>query len=256
MGVAQYYDLAPHHPDDVPFYLERLHSDDSRVLELGCGTGRVSLPLARACSHLHGVDHSESMLAVCREKVQAAELDAARVTLSHADISDFDLGDRFDLIIAPFRVIQNLETEAQLAGLLSCVRRHLTPSGRCVLNVFLPSKERAEMVATWASPEERLAWDVETPGGRVVCYDHHVCVTENPLVVHPRLIYRHFVGEDLVDEAVLEIAMRCFYPDEFVERIESAGFSVTNTWGGYAGELYGEGSELVVEFTLDTSDQL
>lgn len=52
----------------------------------------------------------------------------------------------------------------------------------------------------------------------------------------------------MLDEATLRIAMRCYYPDELVARIEAAGFQVTGRWGGYAGEVYGEGPELVVAF--------
>ena len=250
-SVAKYYDLDPRCPDDVPFYSERIRSPESRVLELGCGTGRVSIPLAAHCSFLHGVDHSGSMLTVCERKLKDAGLDDTRVQLTQGDISDLDLRTRFDLIIAPFRVIQNLETDVQLVGLFDSIRRNLATSGRCILNVFRPSLDRADMLAKWASPEERLAWEVETGAGRVACFDHWASVTENPLVVHPRLIYRRYEGDAVVDEVVLEIATRCFYPDELVERIESAGFSVTKTWGGYAGEPYGIGSELVVEFTMD-----
>ena len=78
-----------------------------------------------------------------------------------------------------------------------------------------------------------------------------MAVGTDPLVVYPHLIYRRFVGDELVDEAVLKIAMRCFYPDEFINRIESEGFRVVGAWGGYAGEAYGSGSELVIEFTMD-----
>ena len=251
-AVARYYDLAPHHPDDVPFYIDRIPTPDARVLELGCGTGRVSVPLAEHCAFLQGIDHSESMLAACRRKLKEAGLGAARVQVAHEDITDFDLGEQFDLIIAPFRVVQNLETDAQLQGLFDCIGRHLAPSGRCVLNAFRPSRDPEMMKATWTSSEEDLAWEVETEDGKVACYDHRVRVTENPLVVHPRLIYRRFVDDALADEAVLSIAMRCFYPDEFIERIRVAGFAVTGTWGGYAGERYGDGSELVAEFTMDT----
>jgi SAM-dependent methyltransferase len=251
-AVAKYYDLAPHHPDDIPFYIARVLRQDARVLELGCGTGRVSIPLAQHCALLHGIDHSESMLAACRGKVQRAGIKPDRAQFSHGDISDFDLGEKFDLIIAPFRVIQNLETDDQLQGLFECVRRHLSPSGRCVLNVFRPSRDRDGMKAEWASPDEQLAWEVEMGDGRLACYDHRVRVTDNPLVLHPRLIYRRFVGEVVVDEAVLEITMRCFYPEEFLRRIRAAGFAVTDSWGGYAGERYGDGTELVAEFTLDT----
>ena len=49
---------------------------------------------------------------------------------------------------------------------------------------------------------------------------------------------------------VLPIPMRCFYPDEFLDLIRSAGFTIAGSWGGYTGEPYGEGKELVVEFAL------
>lgn len=249
-SVAKYYDLAPHHPDDVPFYLARVR-EESRVLELGCGTGRVCIPLARRCAALHGVDHSDSMLEICRTSVARDGIERGRIKLSKADISDFDIGDTFDLIIAPFRVIQNLETEDQLQGLFGSIRRHLAPSGRCIVNAFRPNRPRQEMVSSWASPTERLAWEVETDEGIVRCYDRRLRVTTDPLVLHPELVYRRFRGDHLVDEAVLRIAMRCFYPEELLEKVESAGFAVTNTWGGYRGEAYGEGSELVVEFAMD-----
>lgn len=253
-SVAKYYDLAPHHPDDIPFYRGRILSLESHVLELGCGTGRVSIPLLEHCTVLHGIDHSDSMLDLLRSKVAAGF--ESRLRLTRGDISDFDLGETFDLVIAPFRVIQNLETEAQFSGLLRSIRIHLAPGGRCVLNAFRPKKDRDGIIATWATGEEQRAWEVETNAGRVACYDRRVRVQSDPLVVYPELIYRRSVDGKVVDEAVLKIAMRCFYPDEFVARIESAGFRVTNTWGGYAGEAYGVGPELVVEFTMDARDQL
>jgi hypothetical protein len=68
------------------------------------------------------------------------------------------------------------------------------------------------------------------------------------LVLYPELIYRRYQGKKLVDEAVLKIAMRCYYPEEFVQLIVRYGFRVLNRWGGYAGEPYGKGPELVVQF--------
>ena len=247
--AASYYDLAPHRPNDVPFYLGRLRSSESRVLELGCGTGRVSIPLVKHGARLLGVDHSDAMLDVLRAKVPPDV--EARLRLTRADISDFDLGEVFDLVIAPFRVVQNLATDDELSGLLRCIRRHLAPDGRCILNAFRPNRARAEMIAAWPSGEEHLAWTVDVEAGYVSCHDRRVRVQEDPLVLYPEFVYRHVVDGDVVDEAVLRIAMRCFYAEEFVARIEAAGFKVTDRWGGYAGEVYGEGPELVVEFVAD-----
>jgi hypothetical protein len=89
---------------------------------------------------------------------------------------------------------------------------------------------------------------VERDGERMTCHDVRPRLVENPLVLYPELIYRRWRGEEMLEEVVLPIPMRCFYPDEFLDLIRSAGFTITGKWGGYAGELYGQGTELVVEF--------
>ena len=249
-NAAWYYDLNPNPIDDVPFYVERLPGSDARVLELGCGTGRASIPLARKCAFLHGLDLSAAMLELCRAKIGQAGLGPERIVVEQADITDFDLGTSFDLIIAPYRVIQNLETDEQLLGLFRCVRAHLAPGGRCILNAFHPNRPRDELIRGWVTNDENLAWEVERDGERITCHDVRPRLSEDPLVLYPELIHRRYRGDELVDEVVLPIPMHCFYPDEFLDRIRSAGFAITRTWGGYAGEPYGEGPELVVEFSL------
>jgi len=68
-NAARYYDLSPEFPDDIPFYEQRLPSPASRILELGCGTGRVLLSLVEKCGYILGVDVSEAMLSLCRQKL-------------------------------------------------------------------------------------------------------------------------------------------------------------------------------------------
>jgi SAM-dependent methyltransferase len=249
-GPARFYDLNPNPPKDIPFYLERLSSPRARVLELGCGTGRVSIPLARSCAYLQGLDNSRAMLEICRSKAAAAGLGADRLRVDLADISDFELSDRFDLIIAPFRVIQNLESDAQLDGLFRCVRRHLAASGRCILNAFNPNRPPDVMRTEWVSDRENLAWEAGTADGRVTCHDLRARIDAERLILYPQLVYRRFVKDELVEEVHLEIPMRCHYPAAFIARIESAGYLITGKWGGYQGEEYGVGNELVVEFAL------
>jgi hypothetical protein len=70
------------------------------------------------------------------------------------------------------------------------------------------------------------------------------------LILYPELIYRKYKNEVVVDEAILKIVMRCYYPQGFEELITSHGFRIVNRWGGYHGEVYGKGSELVVEFRM------
>jgi len=68
------------------------------------------------------------------------------------------------------------------------------------------------------------------------------------LVLYPELIYRKFEGETLVEESILKIVMRCYYPDAFEKLILDHGYTILNRWGGYEGEVYGQGPELVIQF--------
>src|SRR5262245_36476007 len=99
-ATAAYYDLAPDFPDGIPFYSSQVRPG-ATVLELGCGTGRVSAPLARTVRFLHGVDLSPAMISRCRARLRAAGIADERVTATVGDITDLDLGRRFDWIIAP-----------------------------------------------------------------------------------------------------------------------------------------------------------
>jgi SAM-dependent methyltransferase len=248
--AAKFYDLNPQVPDDIPFYIERLPVADARVLELGCGTARVAIPLAAHCASIHGLDRSPAMVQIGKTKIAEAGL-MDRIHLEVADISSFELSGRFDYVIAPFRVLQNLESDAEVDGLLRCIREQLEPSGRCTLNVFLPNRDPDAMRTDWVCEDERFAWEVETADGVVRCYEKRARVDAERLVLYPELIYRRFKREELIEEAVLRFAMRCYYPDEFVSLIEARGFTVFDKWGGYHGEAYGEGGELVIEFGVD-----
>ncbi len=156
--AAKFYDLAPDLPNDVPFYLGRLPSSASRVLELGCGTGRVTVPLAQHCAVLHGIDHSQAMLEICRAKLDGAGIRNAEVT--RGDISNFHLRSTFDFVIAPYRVSQNLETDSQVQGLFAGIRQHLRPGGRCILNTFRIGPSHDELIARWSTREHEIDWEV------------------------------------------------------------------------------------------------
>ena len=168
------------------------------------------------------------------------------------DITSFDLGRSFDLIIAPYRVLQNLETAAQVDGLFRCVRKHLSPAGTCILNVFKPNRDPEALRREWCTQDEHLAWETWVEGARITCHDRRPRMDLDKLVLHPELIYRRYEGDVLRDETVLKIAMRCYYPEEFERIIRSHGFKIVARWGGYEGEAYGIGPELVVQFTHGT----
>jgi SAM-dependent methyltransferase len=143
--VAEFYDHVVPYRDrqDVAFFVEFARQAKGPVLELGCGTGRVLIPMARAGIEMVGLDNSPSMLAVCRKKVSRETVDVqARVQLVQADMGQFALGQEFRLVTIPFRAFQHLLTVDEQVSCLSSIHTHLVSGGCLVLDVFNPSLPR------------------------------------------------------------------------------------------------------------------
>ncbi len=219
---------------DVAFYLALARESGGPVLELGCGTGRVLLPIARAGIACVGVDASADMLAVLREKGPPEN-----VVLVHATMERFDLGtQRFPLITIPFRAFSHLlDVPAQLAALAN-VRRHLAPGGRLALDVFDPK------LASIARPDdpETLAVTAETPRGRVQRYDR---VTRDPARQVLTLRVR-FVAEAPDDCGEGELQLRWFHRFELEHLLARAGFAIDALYGGFDRRPWTPGGETIL----------
>lgn len=140
---------------DVGFYVGEAVAAGSPVLELGCGTGRILLPIAEAGVDVVGLDASADMLAIARDKLAASRPDVQRrARLVHGDMRDFDLGQSFALVTIPYRAfLHNLEVGDQLRT-LACARRHLAEEGRLILNVFDPSVKKLA-AGRWVTSADR-----------------------------------------------------------------------------------------------------
>ncbi len=187
------------------------------------------------------------MLGICSRKLGEAGIDRERAGTSLGDIADFDLGRRFDLILAPYRVFQNLVSDARIEGMFRRVRDHLTASGTFILDAFNPNRDRESLRREWCDDAERCCWEVRREDRTIRCHERRSRIDEEPLVLHPVLIYRAYRRGKLERQVEFTFPMRCHYPSELVERVERHGFRVVNRWGGYADEPYGSGPELLLQ---------
>ena len=150
--------------EDVSFYVEEAVASGGPVLELGVGSGRIAVPIAASGIDVVGVDLSAGMLEVARE---SAELAGVTLDLRHGDMRDPPIDGTFPLVIAPFRSLLHMETDADRRAALRAVREHLVPKGRFVFDVFAPSKEDiVETHGRWLEREpgiwERADWNEKT----------------------------------------------------------------------------------------------
>lgn len=251
--AAAYYD-AGHFPfDDVPFYLARIPSASAHLLELGCGTGRVLVPLTAHCEYIQGVDISAGMLEICKRKLTQAGIPPTQAQVVRGDITSLHLQRKFDLITSPFRVFQNLTEDEHITNYFATVRRHLAAGGTAILNTFRPFGEPSDILARSRRAEQEEDWDIPYQGGHLLRTNHFrkpATAQGEKLVIYPSLTYRYYEGEELVHEAIMDVEMRVHYPDQLIELITRHGFAVIARWGGYQGEQYGQGPELVVQFGL------
>jgi ubiquinone/menaquinone biosynthesis C-methylase UbiE len=122
---------------EMAFYRELAAEADTRgqsVLEVACGTGRVAIRLARAGFQVVGLDLSEAMLEVAREK--STGMGNIRWVLG--DMRSFELGETFGFAIIPGHSFQNLLTPADQAACLASIRRHLVAGGTLVVHLDHP----------------------------------------------------------------------------------------------------------------------
>jgi SAM-dependent methyltransferase len=139
---AEFYDhvdLYRHRPD-LAFYLDLAREAAGRVLEAGCGTGRLLLPIARAGLAIDGLDSAPAMIDICRASLAREPADVqARVRLYLGDMCDPPIDEQYALVTIPFRAFLHLLTVDDQLRALTALRERLQPGGRLVLDVFNPS---------------------------------------------------------------------------------------------------------------------
>jgi len=231
------YDSVPLYAarQDIGFYVQEAASVRGSVLELGCGTGRILLPLARAGCTVVGLDNSRQMLARCRAKLAAEPAPVrARVTLHEHDVRDFDLGATYPLVIAPFRVFQQLPAVDDQLQFLAAVARHLArgAEGRFIFDVFNPTFAKlvgADGQEREDTPEQRL------PDGRSFRRTARVArVRWVDQVSETELIYYVSTGPGTTPERFVQaFEMRWYLHAELLHLLARAGLRVRAVYGDF-----------------------
>lgn len=173
---AEYYDSFQRGvKGDVEFYVAQALRAGGRTLEIGCGTGRICIPMAMSGVDVVGLDNSAAMLERCREKFDSVAPTAGRLHLVEADMRDFELEERFAFIAMPYRTFMHLLEPGDQRTCLAAVRKHLKPDGLFILN-------------TWAARPSAIAPFLGTQNGALRLVDrsenadddlvlHHYCAS-------------------------------------------------------------------------------
>jgi SAM-dependent methyltransferase len=242
--LTELYDLLPvvTARRDLPFYQKMARETGGPVLELGSGTGRVLLPLAGEGHRVTGLDLSEAMLERCRGKLARLPVEEReRVRLVQGDMTNFDLGELFPLVVIPFRPFQHLLEVEQQVACLRAVHRHLPEKGRLVLDMFHTDPRRTYDPA-YLEESAPMPEFVLSDGRRVVMRDrvraYHRAVQRNDF----EFLFDVTWPDGRRERLVHQDSLRYFFRYEMEHLLARCGFRVAALYGNFDRSAFGDDS--------------
>ena len=224
---------------DVSFYRElaKQRSEASErsaagplsILDLGCGSGRVTLPLARDGHHVHAVDQSPSMLAALGKRVAGAPAAVqARISVAAGDLCTFTVPGKHGLAIAAFNVLEHLYTRGELAACLARVAAHLAPGGAFAFDVQMPD-------LAWLLRDPRKRWAktrfTDPTTKRPMFYSTNHDYDPVGQIANIRIFYDPVDGKG--GSRVVKLSQRKYFPAELEALVAHAGFRVVARYGDF-----------------------
>ncbi len=225
---------------DVSYYRELAAgqgskgSKGSKVLELGCGSGRLLIPLVRDGHRVTGVDLSASMLAEC----QAALYDlpdpngSVGGTLVEGDFRNVKLHGRWPLVVCPFNAVMHLYSRTDVEGFLATVKRHLAKDGLFAFDVMFPDLK-------WLSRDPDRRWARtrfrHPRTGQTEYYSTSLTFDAALQIAFVRIFYTP-ADPTAGPERVVHLTHRHFFPQELAALLHYNGFDIVRHDGGFVGE--------------------
>ncbi|MBN1316806.1 MAG: methyltransferase domain-containing protein [Anaerolineales bacterium] len=241
--MAQYYDLVNAQVDaDIPFFISLGRASRGDILEIGCGSGRTLLPLAKAGLKLVGLDNSPAMLDRAREQLARQSLEHD-VHLVLGDMTDFDLGKRFGLVIIPFNTWLHLPDDNSRTAALQCMRRHMLPGGQLVIDT--PGLESiVDVEHDGALTLEQSLVIPET--GETLLQIASTRLDQERQVLNVTWIYDRVGLDGSVHRTVIPMALAYLYPQQIQRLLENNSLVLRAFWGSYDRTPYHAASERLI----------
>ena len=217
---------------DIPFYVKEAKKAAGLVLELACGTGRLTIPISRSGVDITGVDISRPMLSRAREKAAEAGVGAVFI---RADIRSFALKKKFSLVFIPFNSMQHLHDRVSLERFFSRVRAHLAPGGRFILDVFNPDPHYLVRDADELVP---ISCYKDPATGRDILVNESYSYDRAAQAARPVWHYKR----GRCNMGVKKLNMRCFFPLELEMLLHYNGFAIKARYGDFDRSAFRSGS--------------
>ena len=225
--VADIYDFYVNLNFDVPFFLKETQGYEEEILELMCGTGRVSIPLLDSGRRMTCVDYSKGMLNAFEKKIKGKNY---RVNLVHADVTNMALERMFGMILLPFHSLTEiLSTEMQTKA-LQCISSHLEKNGIFILTLQNPVKRLKS-----ADGVQRVMGKFSAGDGKQLVVSYMNKYNQSDGIVSGYQLYEIFDESNaLIEKRFLEINFKPIKDSEIREMIKTTELEILEVFGDYS----------------------
>lgn len=214
-------------PETLSFYEDKIALYGEPVLELACGSGTYLIPLAEKGVEAAGIDISAEMLKRAEEKAAARKV---KLDLRQGDIRSFELNRKFPLILLIGNSLQHLLTRENIEKCFAAVKRHLTPDGRFIVEVFNPSLK----ILSHSPDEIVLDSEHETPGGKFVL-NGQVDYDAATQINHIKWTFKNVSSGK---QRLFRFSMRQFFPQELDTLFFYNNFQIEQKFGDRDGSIF------------------
>ena len=230
---ANIYDGMNTNLNDLQFYKRWLPKNkNARILELCCGTGRLTLPIAQDGYDISGVDYTSSMLE--KAKAKSSE-EGLAVEFIEADIRTLDLPKKYDFIFIPFNSIHHLYKNEDLFKALNAVKNHLKEGGLFLLDCFNPN---LQFITEGELGQKEIAQYTTNDGREVLIKE--IMRYENKSQIN-RIEWHYFINGEF--DSIQNLDMRIYYPQELDSYLEWNGFRIIHKFGNFDEKAFNDNSE-------------
>ena len=226
------------HMEDLPFWLGLAELQGGRLLELGCGSGRILIPLAEAGHRVTGIEIDPGMLQVLRANLPEDLL--PRVKLVEADFTDFQLGEEYRLVILPCNTYSTLDA-ARRQALLACVARCLPAGG--VFVAGLPNPALLRQMPSYGDPEVEEVFP-HPLDGRPVQVSSSWRRTAQGVTIAWDYQYESLDGQSRVIHR--EVRHQMVNAQTYLSELHGAGYTAFELFGDFDGSAYRRQSEHLI----------
>jgi ubiquinone/menaquinone biosynthesis C-methylase UbiE len=227
--------------DDLDFYVEYANKTNGPILELGSGTGRVSLQVAEKTNRqIQCVDLSEYMLERLKHKLKTTHQHLQdKINIHIGDMSCFDFGKKFEFIIIPWRALQWLPVQEKTQECLNCVFEHLSDNGLFIFDIFKPGIYDEKWLG-----KEVISYDI-TDGNRKIVRStiNHFADTGKKYIQYKNKIKILEDEKETIKEDMLTI--KYYEYKDIVNILKSVGFKIKEEYGYYDKRAIADGDEMI-----------